>query len=159
MIFDPVPSIKRVIFIAVPHKGSDLAQSMIGKIGSSMIRIPHSLIDFNLHLFKQLINSPDINREKIMKRFNGIDNLSPSGSALKMLNRLPMATIPCHSIIGNKKAGGIPGGSDGVVSYSSSHLDNAKSEVVVKSGHSVQQNPLAIQEIKRILKLHLQQKD
>lgn len=159
MIFDPVPSVKRVIFIAVPHKGSALAQSLIGKIGSSMIKIPKSLLDFNTRLVKQLINLRDNDRQMIIKRFNGIDNLSPDGTALRMLNRLPVADIPFHSVIGNNKAGGIPGGSDGVVPYSSSHLDKAKSEVVVKSGHSVQQNPLAIQEIKRILKLHLQEKD
>ena len=159
MIFDPVPSIKRVIFIAVPHKGSELAHSLVGKIGASMIRIPQSLLDFNTRLFKQLMNLPDGSRQKMLEHFNGIDNLSPTGTALKMLNRLPIADIPYHSVIGNNEKGGIPGGSDGVVPYSSSHLDRAKSEIVVKSDHSVQQNPLAIQEIKRILKLHLQQKD
>ena len=41
--------------------------------------------------------------------------------------------------------------------YSSSHLDNVKSELVVKSGHSAQQEPLAIQEIRRILLEHLKQ--
>ena len=159
MIFDPVPSIKRVIFIAVPHKGSELAHSLVGKIGASMIRIPQSLLDFNTRLFKQLMNLPEGSRQKMLEHFNGIDNLSPTGTALKMLNRLPIADIPYHSVIGNNEKGGIPGGSDGVVPYSSSHLDRAKSEIVVKSDHSVQQNPLAIQEIKRILKLHLQQKD
>ena len=63
--------------------------------------------------------------------------------------------IPYHSVIGNKDKAGVPGGSDGVVPYSSSHLNGAASEIVVKSRHSVQQNPLAIQEIKRILKEHL----
>ena len=54
-------------------------------------------------------------------------------------------------------SGGIPGGSDGVVPYSSSHLDNVESELVVRSGHSAQQFPLAIQEIRRILLEHLRQ--
>jgi pimeloyl-ACP methyl ester carboxylesterase len=158
MIFEPSPSVKRVIFIAVPHRGSDIAQSWVGKIGSSMIKIPKSLIDFNVHLFRLMLNNPDVNRKMIIKKFNGIDNLSPSGTALRLLNRLPLADIPYHSVIGNRKSGGIPGGSDGVVPYTSSHLDQAESEIVVKSDHSVQQNPLAIQEIKRILKLHLHEK-
>jgi hypothetical protein len=123
-----------------------------------MIKIPKSLIDFNVHLFRLMLNNPDVNRKMIIKKFNGIDNLSPSGTALRLLNRLPLADIPYHSVIGNRKSGGIPGGSDGVVPYTSSHLDQAESEIVVKSDHSVQQNPLAIQEIKRILKLHLHEK-
>ena len=64
--------------------------------------------------------------------------------------------IPFHSIIGNKDEAGCPGGSDGIVPYSSSHLDEAKSELIVKSGHSAQKNPLAIQELRRILLLHIE---
>ena len=47
-------------------------------------------------------------------------------------------------------------GSGSIVPYSSSHLDNVESELIVKSGHSVQQNPAAIREVRRILLLHLQ---
>ena len=62
-----------------------------------------------------------------------------------------------HSIIGNRDGGGIPGGSDGIVPYASSHIDNVQSELVVRSGHSAQKTPLAIQEIRRILLEHLRQ--
>ena len=65
--------------------------------------------------------------------------------------------MPYHSVIGNRKEAGIPGGSDGSVPYASSHLDGAVSELVVKSDHSAQQNPLAIREIRRILLEHLRQ--
>ena len=44
-----------------------------------------------------------------------------------------------------------------MVPYSSSHLDGVESEMVVKSGHSAQKAPLAIQEIRRILLEHLKQ--
>ncbi|MET0502291.1 MAG: alpha/beta hydrolase, partial [Candidatus Binatia bacterium] len=40
---------------------------------------------------------------------------------------------------------------DGVVKYTSAHIEGVESEKVVRSGHSVQGNPEAIQEIKRIL--------
>jgi hypothetical protein len=156
MIFQPVPSIRRVIFIAVPHRGSELAQSWYGQLAASMVKVPSSLIDLNLTLLTHLnIISAD-HQHEIIQKFNGIDNLSPSGLALRLLNFLPISRdVPFHSIIGNEEKRGVPGGSDGVVPYSSSHLENAVSEVVVKSDHSVQQNPLAIQEIKRILKLHI----
>ena len=43
------------------------------------------------------------------------------------------------------------------MAYSSSHLDGVASELIVRHGHSVQQNALAIQEIRRILLLHLKE--
>lgn len=45
-------------------------------------------------------------------------------------------------------------GDDGVVAYRSAHIDEAVSEVVVRSGHSVQSNSQAIEEIRRILLEH-----
>ena len=88
----------------------------------------------------------------------GVDNLNPDNAALKMLNLLPMSKkIKYHSVIGDVKKAGAPGGSDGVVPYSSSHLDGVESEMIVKSGHSAQKEPLAIQEIRRILLEHLGQ--
>ena len=45
--------------------------------------------------------------------------------------------------------------SDGIVPYSSSHWDGAASETVIPSGHSVQETPQAIIEIRRILHEHL----
>ena len=88
----------------------------------------------------------------------GIDNLDPNNGTLKLLSSLPFAPgVVYHSIIGNREEDGVPGGSDGVVPYLSSHLDGAASELVVKSGHSVQVNPLAIQELRRILIEHLRQ--
>ena len=39
--------------------------------------------------------------------------------------------------------------------YASAHLDGAASELLVRSGHSVQETPEAILELRRILHLHL----
>ena len=88
----------------------------------------------------------------------GVDNLDPDSEALKLLNKMKMSDrVKYHSVIGNIRKDGVPGGGDGVVPYSSSHLDNVESELVVKSGHSAQKAPLAIQEIRRILLEHLRQ--
>ena len=44
---------------------------------------------------------------------------------------------------------------DGVVRYPSAHLDGVASELVVHhSGHSVQEQPAAIEEVRRILLEH-----
>jgi hypothetical protein len=41
-------------------------------------------------------------------------------------------------------------GSDGVVRHRSAHLEAVDPELIVQSGHSVQGNPEAIEEIRRI---------
>ncbi len=139
--FAPSDFIGRVIFIAVPHKGSEIAGSWVGRLGSSLIRLPVELVARSTKLFDT--------------QYNGIDNLQPDDPMLTLLNKLPFASgLPIHSIVGNQQKHHTPGGSDGIVPYWSSHLDNAQSELIVKSGHSVQRNPLAIQEVRRILLLH-----
>ena len=157
--FTPSSSVKRVIFIAVPHRGSRIATSWIGRFGASLIRLPVEFVQRNIKVVSELVRTGRIKPER--RSFGtGIDNLRPDDPMLQLLNKLQFASnIPYHSIIGNRQEGGIPGGSDGVVSYASSHLDGAESELVVKSGHSVQRNVLAIQEVRRILLLHLSPKE
>jgi hypothetical protein len=43
---------------------------------------------------------------------------------------------------------------DGVVAYRSAYLEGMASELVVKSGHSVQQSAAGIEEVRRILLEH-----
>ena len=45
---------------------------------------------------------------------------------------------------------------DGVVSYSSAHIEDAASELVVHSDHSTQSDPETIEEVRRILLEHLE---
>ena len=44
LIFRYRPEIGRVIFISAPLRGSDLASSWIGRIGSSLVRAPSTLL-------------------------------------------------------------------------------------------------------------------
>ena len=44
---------------------------------------------------------------------------------------------------------------DGVVPYTSSHLDGVASEKIVRSDHGVQKDPEAIREVRRILREHV----
>ena len=156
--FSPAPFIKRVIFIAVPHRGSAVAKTWIGRAGASLIRLPATLVRRNIQIVADLIRRGEKGAERLQGG-TGIHNLRPDDMMLQLLGSLKMApAVPFHSIIGNREAQGIPGGSDGIVPYSSSHLEDAESEIVVKSGHSVQQNELAIQEVRRILLTHVESK-
>ena len=151
--FEPLPFVKRTVFIAVPHRGSWMAGTWIGRFGAWCIRLPRKVIEFRRSkAFRVFLSMTG--KEKLDN--TGIDNLDPDNVAIRYLNMLEISqTIPYHSIIGNRNEAGCPGGSDGIVPYTSSHLDHAESELIVKSGHSAQKNPLAIQELRRILMLHL----
>lgn len=46
--------------------------------------------------------------------------------------------------------------SDGIVPYTSAHLDGAASETIINGGHSIQSNPQTILTLRRILHKHLQ---
>jgi len=87
--------------------------------------------------------------------FSSVHTLSPRDPALQALVDLPIE-VPFHSIIGQKNGGAVEIGSDGVVSYASSHLDGVSSELVVRSGQGVCKNRDAQREVIRILHLELQ---
>jgi hypothetical protein len=86
-----------------------------------------------------------------------VDNMSPGHPTIRTLTSLPIAPgVKVHSIIAIKGRGrSLDEAGDGVVSYRSAHVDEAESELIVESGHSVQGNPDAIEEIRRILLEHL----
>jgi hypothetical protein len=48
--------------------------------------------------------------------------------------------------------GPVTQGNDGVVQYSSAHIEPVESELVVRSGHSAAGNPHTIEEVRRILR-------
>jgi hypothetical protein len=86
--------------------------------------------------------------------------LAPDYPLLQVFAELPIdERVPYHSIMGDRGESDGNKRTDGVVPYESSHLEGAESELVVPSGHSAYAHPLAIAEIKRILKKHLAEKE
>ena len=65
-----------------------------------------------------------------------------------------LLSIEVHSIVAVKGTGPTEQGNDGVVEYTSAHIDGVESELVVRSPHSCQGNPHTIKEVRRILRLH-----
>jgi hypothetical protein len=63
--------------------------------------------------------------------------------------------VAVHSIIAVRGDGPPEEGGDGVVSYRSAHVEGVESERIIQSGHSVQLHPDAIEEVRRILLVHL----
>ena len=79
--------------------------------------------------------------------------MSPANPVIKTLADIPVAPpIHAYSIIPTLGDGPLAERDDGVVAYSSAHLDGVESELVVEnSGHSTQANPTTIREVRRIL--------
>lgn len=157
-IFRKPPYVKRLVMMAVPHRGSHMAKWSLARMCSRMVKLPMTLINQTKTILKAVARVSSIWDEKEWTEIatTGIDELDPDHLFIRLVSASPFAGgIPIHSIIGNMGVAGIPGGTDGVVSYESSHIDGAVSELIVHSGHSVQQNPAAIRELARILHIHL----
>jgi pimeloyl-ACP methyl ester carboxylesterase len=150
------PRIVRAIFVATPHRGSNLAESWIGHIAASLIHLPASLQTEIVGVVStnQDTASPAAKAFDREMNFSSVHTLSPRDPALHALADLPIE-VPFHSIIGQTRAGAVETSSDGVVPYSSSHLDGASSETIVRSGHGVCEKPDAQREVIRILHLEL----
>jgi hypothetical protein len=156
MLYQPLSEPKRVIFLAVPHRGSPLANMTISMWISKLIRLPKTLT-------VELLDSTLLAMGDVVQGENpathmptSINSLSPQNRATIALNKLPLPrNIAVHSIIGDRGKGKVPDCSDGVVPYWSSHVTPVVSEKIVPSNHGVPDCPAAAEELKRILKLHL----
>ncbi len=80
------------------------------------------------------------------------DGMSPDNPLINTLAEIPLAPgVKGHSIIAVQNDGDPKLGDDGVVKYTSAHIEGVESEFIVRNDHSAQQNPLAIDEVRRIL--------
>lgn len=158
LIFKSRPEVGRVIFVAAPLRGSDLATHWLGRIGSSLIQPPQLLLQVGRDAMSLATFQGDDLRLRRMP--NSIDHLAPNNRFVRAINSIPMnSRVPVHVISGDRGKGGNsdktpPVKSDGIVPYWSSHIPTAVSEKVVPSDHAAHQNPEAIAEITRILKSH-----
>ena len=86
------------------------------------------------------------------------DNMSPDSPFIKTFASIPIAPgVIAHSIIAVANPEDPQAEwDDGVVPYKSAHIDGVASELTVHSGHSAQESPLAIEEVRRILVENLQ---
>ncbi|WP_269790374.1 alpha/beta fold hydrolase [Stenotrophomonas sp. Iso1] len=160
--FTPQPNVERAIFIASPHKGTDAAGNRLGRMIGKLVRLPLTILGKFGDVFLALQNPDEAgDKPKEPRITTSIDNLKASDPFIEKSATLPLAPgLKYHSIIANRKAD-VPtaDSDDGLVPYWSSHLDGALSEKVVISGHSVQETPEAVLEVRRILREDLREVD
>jgi len=154
LIFKPRLEVRRVVFIATPHRGSRVAQGYLERLGSQLVRLPEPLSASYGRLLAR--NGPAFFKERLRKGLpTSIDELEWGSPILLGLFELGLpAEVKAHSIIADRRDPPRAGGSDGLVPYDSAHLDGVASESLVSSGHLCQDNPAVIREVRRILAEH-----
>lgn len=159
-LFSPVFKHNTVFFLDTPHRGSDVANSLIGSIGSSLISLPFNFRE----LFRGFIEKVGVNKlTQAMLPF--LQNFGPDSVQVLRPNHplmTALATTPVegksYSIIGSTSAlecdtpircAAI---SDSVVTYSSAFIEDAEETIIVASSHNSFKSTQAIQFI--LEKLH-----
>ena len=155
-IFSPPQGVTRIVYMATPHRGSTFADNWIGRLGQRLIDLPSDMLEEVTRIATLSRGMFLLNPLQLKDELTSIRQLSPNSSLVKYMSELRGSpNVPVHSIIGDRGRNDTPNSSDGVVKYHSSHLDWSASEKIVPSGHSVQDDPAAAVELRRILREHL----
>jgi pimeloyl-ACP methyl ester carboxylesterase len=152
LILKPLPFVKTVIFLSTPHRGSFQSKAWNRGLVRWLITLPVNLVQNSMEYFDYMTD--DVKKLLGGKKtaFTSADSMSPENPVIRTLAEIPLAPgIKGHSIIAVKGDGDPKLGNDGVVEYTSAHLEGMASEFIVRSDHSSQLNPLAIDEVRRIL--------
>jgi len=156
IFFKPLPFVKRVVFIATPHRGSFLAKGFARKLVRKLTSLPKDIVQVSTDIFSENKGKLKLPRYLQGKLPTSVDSMSAENPVLIALAELPIAPgVTANSIIAVKGAGDYHTGNDGVVEYTSAHLEGVESEFIVRSEHSCQGNPLTIEEVRRILREQL----
>ena len=153
LFFHPLPYVRRVVFIATPHRGSRVADGVVGRFFGGLIRPPAEQAALLAEL--KAWNGPGVVRDENFggASINAIGNLRVDSPLLQAVGRLPVAPgVPYHTIA-FRFAGHAPG--DLLVPLWSARLDGAASEAVLPGFHGSEQSPAALGEVRRILLEHL----
>ena len=163
LFFDPNPSIRRVITIGTPHRGSEFANEYTRWLARKLIKLPTLAVSTGRRLARE---NPDLFHDtQLLTAANAIDSLAPESPIFPVMMRARRSPqVKYHNIVGVLKDPSFltsqAGRGDGVVSYESAHMDDVESELIVNAEHTaIHMTGKAIFEVRRILLEHLEQVD
>jgi pimeloyl-ACP methyl ester carboxylesterase len=155
----PLPFVKRVVFLATPHHGSVLtvggfAEWVAARL-RNFIKMPIKLVgvmsDLATNRDAFVLSSADATP----RMPTSLDQMNPRNPFLRTLASIPLAPgVAANSVIAVKGSGPVEEGGDGIVNYTSAHIEGVESELVVQSAHSLQDRPETVEEVRRILLYH-----
>lgn len=158
LLYQPLTTPKRVIFMGVPHQGSPAADLQVTALISRLIKLPSALSIDMLETTLTSLRDQQFG-DQPMNKFRmptSLSTLSHFSRSFRGLRKVPLPQhVHFHSIIGDRGKGDTPDSSDGVVPYWSSSISPVDSEKIVPSGHGIPRHPEASAEVRRILLEHL----
>ncbi len=152
--FDPSPLVRRVVFMATPHRGSNMARRLVGRAASQFVRYP---ADKEAAYRRLMDDNHDVFREYLWKKQpTTIDLLEPDNPLLDAMAQMPFSRcVRLHSIVGTAVTTLRGESSDGVVPVSSARQPGACSERFVSARHEeVNKVDQSLEELQRILREH-----
>lgn len=158
--FNANPSIKRVITIGTPFRGSENATDAVRFAGQKFIKLPESMVELGNKVIRD--NPSYFTSTKLLTMNTSLDALALDDPLFPvMLSAHKGSGTIYHNIVGNKPrtsfADRLREDGDGIVSLDSARVDDAKTQIEVEADHlTVHRHPLATLEVRRILREHLE---
>jgi hypothetical protein len=159
--FKPNTGVRRLITIGTPFRGSDAANGTTAWVGRKLITLPKAVVTGGEQLHRD--NPGYFADHNLIDVPTSIDSLSPKSPIFPVMlasNHLP--SVKYHNIVGRIPKQGlighVAGDSDGIVAYSSAHLEDVASEIIVPAEHmNLHRHPRSVLEVRRILLEHLEE--
>lgn len=152
--FEPDDGVRRAVYFSAPHRGAYLATKDIAGVIATLAKLPTNVLRANLEILDPRINEHF--KIPLNRKYTSRESLKPGSLMVAAMDLSPYKEgVVYHSIIGDRGRGDSPNSSDGVVEYWSSHQEGAASELIVPSDHRSYKDPLAIEELRRILLLNV----
>jgi pimeloyl-ACP methyl ester carboxylesterase len=156
--FRPNPSVRRVVTLGTPHRGSEFSNEITRWLGRKLIRLPSKMLEGGNRLIAD--NRELFRRGAPIEINTSIESLAPESPLLPiLLSATPGPWVRYHNVVGLDPDPGwrayLVGEGDGVVSLDSARLDKMRqlqSQIVVPADHiSVHRHPQSVLEVRRIL--------
>ena len=162
LFFRPNRSVRRVITIGTPHRGSEFANEYTRWLARKLIKLPSMAVNTGNRLATE---NPKLFRDtQLLTVANAIDSLAPESPIFPVMMRAKRAPgVKYHNIIGVLENPSLlrgRGRGDGIVDYASAKMDDVESELIVDSDHTnIHMTGKTIFEVRRILLEHLEEVD
>lgn len=156
--FSPSPSVRRVVTLGTPHRGSPFSNGITQWLSHKVISLPTKMMHRRDELVAQ--NKNFFHDSAPIGITTSIDSLSPDSPVLPaLLEATPGPWVRYHNVVGLDPHPGIKkyivGDGDGVVPLASARLDDTKqlrSQIIVPADHSgVHRHPQSVLEVRRVL--------
>ena len=150
VLFEPLPFVNQVVFIATPHRGSFVVHRVIGKIGRGLIDFPETVRDD----FDDFLDENEgVFKGKSPKIPTSLDHLSPLSPIMIATQKLEIKSdVKLYSIIGTGTGIQAISRGDGAVSRKNASISGVVDETFVEAKHvDIHHHPVTIAKIKRIL--------